>query len=321
MPRLTRRLPLVILALILTLTTACTSGNGSGGGAGSRTPTAPPAATYPMTLVRPADGRTVVLAKRPERIVSLSPGATEILFAVGAGSQLVAVDNDSDYPPEAKAIGSRLDGLNPSVEAIAALNPDFVFTQYNPGDLIAGLDRLNIPAMYWDINTQVRSLQNVEDMMSLLGTWTGHADEGNHLAAQFGERIARTKAKVPDAARGPKVYHELDDTFYTVASNSFIGDIYTQLKAQDIAGTNTNPYPQLSQEAILAADPDVIILADEAYGVTIDQVKARPGWGNLKAVTGNRIYALDPSIVSRPGPRLADAFDELARDLYPEFFQ
>ncbi len=321
MPRLTRRLPLVILALILSLAAACTSGGSSGGGAGSRTPTTPPAAAYPLTLVRPADGRTVTLAQRPERIVSLSPGATEILFAVGAGSQVVAVDNDSDFPPEAKALPNRIDGLNPSVEAIAALNPDFVFTQYNPGDLVAGLDRLNIPVMYWDINSQVRSLQAVEDMMSLLGTWTGHADEGNHLAAQFGERLAHTKARIPDAAHGPKVYHELDNTFYTVTAATFIGDMYTQLKAQNIAGITTSPYPQISQEAILAANPDVIILADEAYGVTPDQVKARPGWDRLNAVINNRIYAVDPNIISRPGPRLADAFDQIARDLYPEFFQ
>jgi len=312
MPRFIRRLALLLSVVLLATAAAC-------GGGSDQHPTPSPAPDFPLTLQR-SDGKSVTIPAKPARIVSLSPGATEVLFAIGAGDAVVGVDKFSDYPDAAAAVSQRFDGLHPNVEAIAALSPDLVFTQYNPSDFVASLDRLNVPVMYWDIDTNVTSLADVGDMIVLLGRLTGHRDEANRVAAQFGERVARVKAKIQDLIHGPTVYHELDNTFYSVSDSSFVGDLYVQLKAVNIASSNASPYPQLSQEAILAADPEVIVLADEAYGETPEKVRARPGWGKLRAVTANRIYALDPDIISRPGPRLADALEQLAKMLYPDRF-
>jgi iron complex transport system substrate-binding protein len=302
------------LALLLALTAAC--GDDSDNGTSTPTVTAATAAQYPLTLTDGLD-RSVTLEAAPQRIASLSPAATEILFAIGAGDQVVAVDKFSDYPPEA-AMRQQLDAFQPSVEAIAGAQPDLVLVFYDPGNLVDGLTNANVTAFFLDTPT---SVAEVLEQIRLLGEATGHRQEGEELAQSMQQEVTAIEERLADVEQGPRVFHEVDDQLYTVAPSSFVGDLYAILKAQNIAAGTDQAYPQLSQEAIIEADPEVIILGDTAGGESPETVKARPGWGSISAVTNNRIYSVDPDIVSRPGPRLVDALETLAQMLYPERFE
>jgi iron complex transport system substrate-binding protein len=307
----------LLLALLLALAAAC-GDDGDGGGASlspTATRTATVAAQYPLTLTD-GKGRSVTLAAVPQRIASLSPAATEILFAVGAGDQVAAVDMFSDYPPEAKTL-PQLDAYQPSVEAIAGAQPDLVLVYFDPGNLVEGLTNANLKVFFLETPT---SVEGVLDQIRVLGEVTGHPQEAEELVGSMQQGIDVIQERLADVEQGPRVFHELDNQLYTVAPDSFVGNLYTILKAQNIAAGTDQAYPQLSQEAIIEADPEVIVLADMAAGESAETVKARPGWGSISAVKNNRIYIIDPDIVSRPGPRLVEALETLARLLYPNLF-
>ena len=305
------------LALLLALAVACGDDGGN-----SAKPSPTPAATataavqYPLTLTD-GKGRSVTLEAAPQRIASLSPAATEILFAVGAADQVAAVDKFSDYPPEAKT-RTQLDAFQPSVEAIAGARPDLVLVFYDPGNLVEGLTNANLTVFFLETPT---SVEGVLEQIRLLGKATGHPQEGEALVATMQRGISTVQQPLADVQQGPRVFHEVDNQLYTVAPASFVGNLYTILKAQNIAAGTDQAFPQLSQEAIIEKDPEVIILGDAAGGESPETVKARPGWGSISAVTNNRIYVIDPDIVSRPGPRLVDALKTLAKMLYPERFE
>ena len=307
----------LLLALLLALAAAC-GDDGDGGGA-SLSPTATRAATVAaqsqLTLTDGL-GRSVTLTAVPQRIASLSPAATEILFAVGAGDQVAAVDMFSNYPPEATT-REKLDAFQPSVEAIAGAQPDLVLVFYDPGNLVEGLTNANLTVFFLETPT---SVEGVLDQIRVLGKVTGHPQEAEGLVESMQEDISAVQERLAAVEQGPRVFHEVDNQLYTVAPDSFVGNLYTILKAQNIAAGTGQAFPQLSQEAIIEADPEVIILGDAVGGESPETVKARPGWGSISAVKNDRIYVVDPDIVSRPGPRLADALETLARALYPERF-
>ena len=307
----------LLLALLLALAAAC-GDDGDGGGA-SLSPTATRAATVAaqsqLTLTDGL-GRSVTLTAVPQRIASLSPAATEILFAVGAGDQVAAVDMFSNYPPEATT-REKLDAFQPSVEAIAGAQPDLVLVFYDPGNLVEGLTNANLTVFFLETPT---SVEGVLDQIRVLGKVTGHPQEAEGLVESMQEDISAVQERLAAVEQGPRVFHEVDNQLYTVAPDSFVGNLYTILKAQNIAAGTGQAFPQLSQEAIIEADPEVIILGDAVGGESPETVKARPGWGSISAVKNDRIYVVDPDIVSRPGPRLADALETLAQALYPERF-
>ncbi|WP_420622915.1 ABC transporter substrate-binding protein [Candidatus Poriferisodalis sp.] len=251
------------------------------------------------------------------RIVSISPVGTEILFAIGAGDRVVAVDQFSYYPPEAPV--TDLDGWNPNVEAIAAYEPDLVVLQTN-GDLIAGLEALGIAVLAHDAPFV---FDDVYAQIAEFGEVTGQVDEAAQLAADMGAQIADLVAAAPDAS-GLSYYHELDNTLYTVTSGTFIGQVYGLFGLENVAdradadGTSYG-YPQLSDEYLVDANPDVIFLADT---LCCDQnaatVAARPGWDELTAVQTGRVVELSDDIASRWGPRLVDfiaAISDVLRDI------
>ncbi len=304
------------LALLLALAAACGDGQ-EGGAARPGTPTATAAAgvQFPLTLTD-GKGRAVSLPAPPERIASLSPAATEILFAIGAGEQVAAVDKFSDYPPEAKS-RQQLDAFQPSVEAIVGAQPDLVLVFYDPGNLVDGLANAGVTVFFLDTPN---SVDGVLEQIRLLGKATGHPQRAEELVATMQQRIAAIQGRLASVAQGPRVFHEVDNQLYTVAPDSFLGNLYTILKAQNIAAGAGQAFPQLSQEAIVQQDPEVIVLADVAAGESPETVKARPGWGGISAVKNDRIFTIDPDIVSRPGPRLVDALETLAKLLYPETF-
>jgi iron complex transport system substrate-binding protein len=304
----------LVVALLLPLTAAC--GDDGDNGASTPTITAAAAVQYPLTLTD-SKSRSVTLESAPQAIASLSPAATEILFAIGAGDQLAAVEMFSNYPPEAQSL-PQLDAYEPSVEAIAGAQPDLVLVYFDPGNLVDGLERAGLTVIFLE---PPNSVEGVLEQIRLLGQATGHPQEADELVATMQQGIDDIQERLADVEEGPRLFHELDNQLFTAAPSSFVGDLYTILKAQNIAAGTDQAFPQLSQEAIIDADPEVIILADTAGGESAETVKARPGWGSMSAVANNRIYVIDPDIVSRPGPRLVDALDTLAQMLYPERFE
>jgi iron complex transport system substrate-binding protein len=282
--------------------------------AASPEPTAQ-ATGFPVTVTR-SDGRELTIAQAPQRIASLSPAATEVLYAVGAEPQIVATDLYSDYPAEAKNT-TKLDAYQPNLEAIAGVEADLIIISDNQDHMVEALDRLGETVLFLEVPD---TIDGVMEQVRLLARVSGHAEEGERLSQEMEARIEAVTGRLADVEGGPRVYHELDNTFFTAAPNSFVGDFYNLLKARNIAEGAPTAYPQLSQEDILDRDPEVIILADADAGESPQTVKARPGWGVISAVKNDRIYVIDPDIVSQPGPRVADALEQLARVLYPEKF-
>jgi cobalamin transport system substrate-binding protein len=239
----------------------------------------------------------------PHRIVSLSPSTTESLFAIGAGKQVVAVDNQSDYPKNAPR--TSLSGYTPNLEAIAGYHPDLVIVSGDEGGVIEGLKRLGIRVL---LQAAPKDLNGTYAEIRQLGVVTGHKKAATRLVGRMRARIAQ----IVKSARRPRlaVYHELDPTYYSVTSKTFIGRIYTLFGLRNIADaadTTGSGYPQLSAEYIVAANPRLIVLADSrCCGQTATTVASRPGWSGIAAVRGHAVIAVDDSIASRWGPRIVD---------------
>jgi iron complex transport system substrate-binding protein len=286
-----------------------------GGGSDEPAPTPQPQAQFPVSL-RTSDNQTLTIAQKPQRIVSLSAHATEIFCATGAESQLVAVDRYANCPAGTKS-KPELDGFRPNLEAIAGMRPDLVYVSSNSGGIVEGLRGLNIPVLYLEVP---KNLNGVLEHIRTLAGAAGHAAEAKTLTDQMNTKMNAVKDKLASTTQGPRVFHELTTDYYSAAPASFVGDFYTFLKAQNIATGATTEYPQLSAEVIIQRNPQVIVLADEAAGVTAAMVKARPGWTATDAVKNDRICVVDPDVVSRPGPRIVDALDTLAKCVYPERF-
>jgi len=306
-----RVLTLVLLAaLFAALGAACSDDDEESAGA---TATTAPAAAFPLTITDDA-GSEVTLDAEPERIVALAPSYVEVLFEIGAGDKVVAADQNADYPPEAAAL-TKLSGFDPSIEAIVAEDPDLVLIQFDPGGLADALDSSDIPVV---LLASPETLQGVYDQIETIGQLSGSTDQATGLVSEMREEIEGVVAGIPEGAQGPSVFHEVDNTLFSVGPGSFIHDIYEILLAENIAADTGSAYPQLNNEAIIAANPDVIILADEEFGETAETVGARPGWAEIAAVQSGRIYGVDPDLISRPGPRLPETVRQLAEYMYPE---
>ena len=279
---------------------AVLSGCSGSDSASDTTMAAEPAATYPVTV------GDVTLESQPMRIVSLSPTATEMLYAVGAGSQVVAVDEYSNYPQEAVDLGTTLSGYEPNIEAISEFTPDLVIASYDPGSLVQQLGEIGVPVYLADA---VTSIDAAYEQIENIGLLTGHAAEAAALTESMRTQIEEAVAGVTLPAEPLSYYHELDSTLYSVTSNTFIGSVYSLFGMRNIADNVEagNDYPQLSAEVIVSADPDLIFLADtKCCGETAETVAAREGWGSLKAVTNGNVIELDDDIPSRWGPRIVD---------------
>lgn len=265
------------------------------------TPTPEPVA-FPVT-VNAANGE-VTIERRPERIVSLSPTATEMLFAIGAGSQVVAADEYSNYPPEAP--DTDLSGYEPNVEAIAALDPDLVVLANDVNDVVASLETLGVPVI---LSPAAASLDDTYAQIEQLGAATGHVDEAAEVVSAMKSEIQELVGRVPKFDEAPTYYHELDQTYFSVMSETFIGQVYALVGLENIADAAKagGAYPQLSAEFIIEADPDLIFLADaKCCGVTAEQVAKRPGWDRITAVRRGAVVELDDDVASRWGPRVVE---------------
>jgi len=257
------------------------------------------AATYPVTV------GDLTLDAQPVRIVSLSATATEMLYAIGAGSQVVAVDEYSNYPQEAVALGTKLSGFQPNIEAISGYTPDLVIVSYDPGGFVDQLKSLGIPVY---IGNAATGLDDVYEQIEQLGVLTGHTAQAVQVSSQLQADIAAAVAdvKMPDTPLS--YYYELDNTYYSVTSDTFIGQVFALFGLQNIADTAnaSSPYPQLSAEVIISSNPDLIFLAGTTSGESAKTVAARAGWSGLKAVTAGNVVELDDDVASRWGPRILE---------------
>ncbi len=242
----------------------------------------------------------------PESIVSLSPTATEMLFAIGAGEQVIAVDNYSYWPPQAPVVDD-LSGWNPNVEAIAAFEPDLVIL--SDTGVQEELELLGIQVY---IAAAAVELEDVYSQLEEIGEITGNSDGSSIVIGEMREQIKEIVEAIELPADSLTYFHELDDTLYSVTSSTFIGQIYAMTGLKNIAdpadedGTAWG-YPQLSEEFILQADPDIIFFADATCcAQSLSTISARPGWSELSAVRNGNIFEIDSDISSRWGPRLVD---------------
>lgn len=274
------------------------------------------AAAFPRTITD-SSGTVVTIAAPPQRIVSLSPGATEILYAIGAGARVIATDRFSDYPAAAKVL-PKLEYSQPSAEAAVALAPQLVIMTTRQREQVQQFRDLKLTVLYVE---EGESIDAVYRTIALFGEITGETSAATQLVSSMRARIDRVTAAVADVRQGPRVFYELSADLYTVAPATFIGGMLSALKAQNVAAGATSPFPQLTAEAVLGADPEVVILSDAAFGESLQTVGARPGWAAVSAVKNRRVYPIDADIVNRPGPRIAEGMEALARALYPERFR
>jgi len=286
-------------------------------------PTATPmSAAFPITVIDGL-GREVSVEALPQRIVSLAPSNTEILFAVGAGDQVVGVTKYCDYPSEAQT-REQVGGFSAktiSVERIVALEPDLVFSAGKlQTPVIEALEKVNITVVALD----ARTLDDVYGNIELVGQLTGHGEEAAQIVASMRERVDAVVTKVaeiPQEERLTVYWETFDEPLMTAGPGTFIGQMIEMAGGINIFADVTESYPEISAEEVAKRNPDVIMSMD-SHGkkITPDVLAGRPGWGEIKAVKNGRIHLIGDNLVSRPGPRLADALETMAKALYPDLF-
>jgi iron complex transport system substrate-binding protein len=269
------------------------------------------ATKYPLTIS--SGGYSTTITKKPTRIISLSPSATESLFEIGAGKQVLAVDSLSNFPKSAPI--TQLSAFEPNVEAIAALKPDLVVLSVDAMKSLVvkeALEKLKIPVL---MEKAPVTLAQAYKEIEVLGAVTDRTAEAKKVTFKMASLI---KSIINRTKKSVKItfFHELDNTLYSVTSDTFIGKVYQDFGliniADKAAGADSYGYPQLSAEYLLKADPDVIFLADAEYGESAATVKARAGWSGITAVTKRNVFALPNDIPSRWGPRLVDFYRYVA---------
>jgi iron complex transport system substrate-binding protein len=273
-------------------------------------------AAFPAT-VTDFQNRSVTVAQRPERIVSIGPSITEFLFALGAGPRVVGADDFSDEPAAAKQL-EKVGGIKVNFEKVVSLKPDLVLSVKFSDGTIEKLASAGLLVLVVD----PQSAGDVARTAILLGRAVG--SDGNAMARDIQKRVDDVRAKTSTATTKPRVYHEIDASdptkIFTVGPGSYIHDLIEIAGGQNIAARATSAYPQLSAEEILRSDPEIIVLAAAEYSAKPDQVAARTGWSVISAVKNKRIFTIPPNLINRPGPRVGEAAEAYARLVHPELF-
>ncbi len=308
---MSRKLILALVAFVLTLA-ACA-----------------PAASAPQpAAINLTDGlgREVTLGGPARRIVSLAPSNTEILFAIGAGPQVVGRDEFSDYPAEAASlpvVGGSFGGYN--LEQIVELEPDLVLAaEINTPEQVKSLEDLGLTVYYLKNPT---TFEEMYANLQLVAVLTGREAEAQVLVESLRARVKAVDEKILPLSYAPVVFYEIDATNpnkpYTAGPGTFIDLLIGRAGGVNFTGLAgiTDPYPQVGLEQVLVVDPQIIVLGDSMWGVTAESLSSRPGWDGLTAVKEGSIFPFDDNLVSRPGPRLVDGLEQLARLLHPEQFE
>jgi iron complex transport system substrate-binding protein len=268
-------------------------------------------------------GRTVTLPAPAQKVVSMAPSNTEILFAIGAGSQVVGRDEFSDYPAEAKSLQSVGGSMGQySFEQVAALKPDLVLSGgINTPEQVKALEDLGITVFYLG---NPSTLEEMYANLELVAKLTGRETEAAALVESLKARVKAVDEKVAPLSYAPVVFYEIDASDpnkpYTTGPGTFIDLLIARAGGQNLPGLK-DPYPQVSLEQIVLANPAVILLGDALYGTTPEIVAARAGWSEIAAVKDNRVLPFDDNLVSRPGPRLIDGLEALAQAIHPELYK
>src|SRR5258706_706616 len=288
------------------------------GGAPSVPP--PPSAPAPPSPATVTDfqNHSVTIPTQPERLVSIGPSITAFLFALGAGPRVVGVDDFSDEPAEA-ATREHVGGIKVNFEKVVALKPDLVFSVKFSDGTIEKLQSASLNVLVVD----PQSVSDVAKTATLLGKAVGA--DGEALAQSIQQRVDAVKTKIATTTTRPRVYHEIDASdpakIFTVGPGSYINDLIDIAGGVNIAAKAASAYPQLSAEEILRSDPEIIVLAADAYSAKPDQVAARAGWSAISAVKNKRIGSIAPNLINPPGPRVGEAADAYARIVHPELFK
>ena len=291
------------------------------GACGGAVPTASsPAVTaspFPATLVD-FQNRSVTVPARPERVVSIGPSITAFLFALGAGPRVVGVDDFSDEPAEA-ASREHVGGIKVNFEKVVALKPDLVLSVKFSDGTIEKLQAAGLNVLVVDPQT----VADVAKTATLLGKAVGA--DGEALGRSIQQRVDAVKAKAATATTKPRVYHEIDASdptkIFTVGPGSYINDLIDIAGGTNVAARSASAYPQLSAEEILRSDPEIIVLAADAYSAKPSDVASRQGWSVIAAVKNGRIVTIEPNLINRPGPRVGEATEAYARLVHPELFR
>lgn len=268
---------------------------------------------FPVTVE--ADNGSVTIEKRPGAIISLSSTATEMLFDIGAGPQLIAVDDQSNYP--AGAPMTDLSGVTPNLEAILSLEPDLVVIFFDPGDLIAGLETVGVPVLSYGAALTIDDVYRQIDALGMAtGNLAGAAASNSAIAAGLEAAVTASG----DDGEGVTYYHEISSDFYTATSSTFFGEIYALFGMVNIADSadadgSAFGYPQISSEYIVTSNPDIIFLANVLYGESAETVAERPGWDVMTAVQSGQIAEVDSDVASRGGPRIVEFAESIADSL------
>lgn len=296
---------LVILAAVLILflsVSACAAKPGNAG-AGA-------------VSVQDGLGRQITLEQPALRIVSLTPSVTEILFAIGAGTQVVGRDSFSNYPPEAADIQDVGGSMGVySIETIVSLKPDLVIAaEINTPEQVSALENMNLKVYYL---ANPEDIEGIYAMIKEVGILSGRTKEAEALTSSLSKRADKVMKSAAKQEVIPLVFYELDGTDpakpWTSGPGSFVDLLITKAGGKNAGAVMQSQWAQISIEELLVQDPDIILLGDAAYGVTPEQVSARPGWNGLTAVKEGRVYPFNDDLVSRPGPRLIDGLEELAK--------
>ena len=268
--------------------------------------------------------REVMLDKPAQKIVSMAPSNTEILFAIGAGEQVIGRDEFSDYPAQAASLPSVGGGFGDyNLEAIVDLEPDLVLTaEINTPEQVKSLEDLGMTVYFLKNPT---SIDEMYENLLTVAEMTGHLEETEQLVEDLRRRVSKIESLVENVEEQPTAFYELDATDpsapWTAGSGTFIDTLISMAGGENIASDMEGQYLQISIEELLVRDPQVILLGDAAYGITPESLSERTGWKNMSAVADNRIFTFDDNLVSRPGPRLVDGLEELAKILHPELFE
>lgn len=280
------------------------------------TPTATPVPAFPVTITDD-EGTAVAIPAEPRRIVSLTPATTETLFAIGAGTRVVGkVQDVANVPPDAASIPEVATFAGVDVEKIVALAPDIVIaggSGLTQGDAVTKLRAAGISVLV----SYPTKVGTAIDGIRTIGKAVGLAERADDVADALQDRITELQAAAATATTKPRVFYEIDVTggIFTPPVDSIYGELFALANAEQIGG---NANYQISLEELVAADPQVILLGDAAYGATADAVKARAGWGGMTAVKNGAIFPVDDIVVTRPGPRIAEGLEALIRAIHPE---
>ncbi len=277
-----------------------------------------PASGQEARTVTDQTGRTVRVPARIERVVSLAPNVTEILFALGVEERLVGVTHQCNFPPAAAAKPKVGDTLNPSLETLILLKPDLVIgtAEGNRRETIDLLERAGIPLYGTHANTVAEIFASIRQLAELMGV----PESGERLAGELEARLGRLEQRLAGAPRPRVLVAIWLDPLITAGGDTFLNDVLRRAGAESVTASLSESWPRLSLEAVIESNPDYLVLPRlHSLQARLDDLRARPAWRNVRAVEAGRIVWLDEALL-RPGPRIVGAIEDLAAALHPDLF-